>query len=98
VSDCGFARKRQAVFSEAERMTDESIIVVEADLARPEHGHATLRLLDAYAADPMGDGRPLSETARRDLIPGLRAHPTTLVFIAFRDEEPVGLAICFRGF
>lgn len=48
--------------------------------------------------DPMGDGKPLSETARRDLIPGLRRHPTTLVFLAYRDTHPVGLAICFRGF
>ena len=46
----------------------------------------------------MGDGKPLSEAARRDVIPGLRQHPTTLVFLAYCDTEPVGLAICFRGF
>ena len=79
-------------------MTEEPTTIVEADLARDDHQEATLRLLDAYAADPMGDGRPLSEAARRDLIPGLRVHPTTLIFLAFRGELPVGLAICFRGF
>ncbi len=57
-----------------------------------------MRLLDAYAMDPMGDGKPLSETARRNVIPGLRQHPATLVFLAYRDTEAVGLAICFRGF
>lgn len=46
----------------------------------------------------MGDGKPLSSSARRDLIPGLQHHPTTIVFLAFLDEAPVGLAICFRGF
>jgi GNAT superfamily N-acetyltransferase len=76
----------------------EPITIVEADLSQADHQEATLRLLDAYAGDPMGDGRPLSEAARRELIPGLRAHPTSLVFLAFRDHEPVGLAICFRGF
>ena len=35
---------------------------------------------------------------RKDLIPGLRAHPTTLIFLAYRDAAPVGVAVCFRGF
>jgi GNAT superfamily N-acetyltransferase len=48
--------------------------------------------------DPMGDGKPLSEPARRNVISGLREHPTTLVFLAYRGSEPVGLATCFRGF
>jgi len=79
-------------------MNERPITVVEADLARADHQDATVQLLNAYAMDPMGDGRPLSETAKRDLIPGLRQHPTTMVFLAFRDAEPVGLATCFRGF
>lgn len=73
-------------------------LIVEAELSRAEHQAATLELLDAYAADPMGDGRPLSERARRDLIPGLQRHPTTIVFLAYHQATPVGLAICFRGF
>jgi GNAT superfamily N-acetyltransferase len=72
--------------------------VIEADLSRPEHQEATVFLLNAYAMDPMGDGKPLSVEARRNLIPGLQQHPTTLVFLAHRGIEPVGLAICFRGF
>ncbi|MBA4017650.1 MAG: GNAT family N-acetyltransferase [Pirellula sp.] len=79
-------------------MNADQIIIIEADLARPEHQEATVYLLNAYAMDPFGDGKPLSEVARRDLIPGLRAHPTSLVFLAYRDAQPVGLAICFRGF
>lgn len=79
-------------------MNKSGIWVVEADLAQPAHQAAAVHLLNAYAMDPMGDGRPLSESARRDVIPGLRQHPTTLVFLAYRDAEPVGLAICFRGF
>jgi GNAT superfamily N-acetyltransferase len=79
-------------------MNENQIAVIEADLSRPDHQEATVYLLNAYAMDPMGDGQPLSENARRDVIPGLREHPTTLVFLAYRDTEPVGLAICFRGF
>jgi GNAT superfamily N-acetyltransferase len=73
-------------------------IVFEADLARPDHQKATELLLNAYAMDPMGDGKPLSESARRDLVPGLRQHPTTMVFLAQLADQWVGLAICFRGF
>lgn len=74
------------------------ISIVEADLSRPEHQQDTVYLLNAYAMDPMGDGRPLSDTAKREVIPGLRQHPTTMIFLGYRDGEPVGLAICFRGF
>lgn len=79
-------------------MNAPNITVIEADLSQLDHQAATVHLLNAYAMDPMGDGQPLSETARREVIPGLRAHPTTLVFLAYREAEPVGLAICFRGF
>ncbi|WP_395750537.1 GNAT family N-acetyltransferase [Prosthecobacter sp.] len=79
-------------------MSDDSATVHEADLSQPEDQAATLHLLNAYAMDPMGDGKPLSETARREVVPGLRAHPTTLVFLATCGGQPVGLAICFRGF
>ncbi len=81
-----------------ETMNEAQVTVTEADLSRPDHQAATAQLLNAYAMDPMGDGKPLSEAARRDLIPGLREHPTTMVFLADRGSEPVGLAICFRGF
>ena len=77
---------------------NNQITTIEADLSRPDHQDATIHLLNAYAMDPMGDGKALSEIARRDVIPGLREHPTTLVFLAYRDAEPVGLAICFKGF
>ena len=79
-------------------MNENPVVITEADLSRPDHAEAIVDLLDGYARDPMGDGKPLSEVAHRDLIPGLRAHPTTLVFLAFHHDKPAGLAICFRGF
>jgi len=79
-------------------MNENEITVIEADLTNDAHGEAILRLLDGYSRDPMGDGKPLAEKTRRDLIPGLRKHPTTHVFLAFRDAEAVGVAICFLGF
>jgi GNAT superfamily N-acetyltransferase len=71
---------------------------LQADLDRPDHQAAVLAMVDAYSRDPMGDGAPLSAAARERLIPGLRAHPTTLVFLAYDGEKPVGVAVCFLGF
>lgn len=69
-----------------------------ADLARADHQAAVLAMIDAYSCDPMGDGAPLSAEARARLIPGLRAHPTTVILLAFHGDTPVGVAVCFLGF
>jgi ribosomal protein S18 acetylase RimI-like enzyme len=71
---------------------------VQADLERADHQAAVLTMVDAYARDPMGDGAPLAPDVRARLIPGLRAHPTTLVFLAYDGDAPVGVAVCFLGF
>jgi GNAT superfamily N-acetyltransferase len=75
-----------------------SIEIVEADLDRADHQQAVVELIDAYAADPMGNGRPLSAATRLELIPGLRLVPTTVIFLAYRERSAIGIAVCFRGF
>lgn len=76
----------------------DPVTIVEADLGRREHQEAVIAMTDAYSRDPFGDGKPLDPAARERLIPGLRAHPTTLIFLAFDGDRPVGAAICFVGF
>jgi len=75
-----------------------SIEILEADLDRREHQQAVVELLDAYAMDPMGNGKALSKEVRRELIFGLQRHPTTIIFLAFQDKKGVGIAACFGGF
>jgi ribosomal protein S18 acetylase RimI-like enzyme len=75
-----------------------SIEVVEADLNRPDHQNAVVELINAYAADPMGNGKPLSHDVRQDLIRGLRQHPTTIIFLADEEDQAIGVAVCFLGF
>ena len=74
------------------------IEIIKSDLSNPRHQDAVVAMMDAYSADPMGDAKPLSDYARNNLIRGLQEHPTTLVFLAFDDSDPHGIATCFRGF
>ena len=76
----------------------QPITISEADLAQPAHQDAIVRLINAYARDPMGNGHDLPEQVCAALIPGLQKHPTTLVFLAWHGEEAVGIAVCFVGF
>jgi ribosomal protein S18 acetylase RimI-like enzyme len=72
--------------------------VLLADLANPAHQSAIVELLDIYCRNEFGDGKPLSDEARANLIPGLIEHGKSRVFLAYEGDEPAGLAICFIGF
>jgi ribosomal protein S18 acetylase RimI-like enzyme len=74
------------------------IHIVPADLARAEHQEAVVFLIDAYSRDPMGDEKPLPDDVKQKLIPGLREHPTTIIFLAYDADKPIGIAMCFKGF
>ena len=45
------------------------ITTLEANLSNPEHQQAILALLNAYATDPMGNGKPLADDVQQRLIP-----------------------------
>jgi GNAT superfamily N-acetyltransferase len=72
--------------------------VIAADLENPEHARAIVDLTAAYADDVMGNGGPLRAGVLERLVPALREHPTTIVFLAYLDAAPVGIATCFLGF
>jgi GNAT superfamily N-acetyltransferase len=77
---------------------DSTIEIVNADLTLPDHQQAVCAMLDAYASDPTGGGRPLEPDVSERLVPALREHPTTAILLAFDGAKPVGIAVCFRGF
>lgn len=79
------------------------IHVIQADLDHPRHQADLVAMLDAYARDPMGGGRPLTDDIKSRLVPGLKSHPTTVVFLAYRGDpdtsgQAAGIANCFTGF
>jgi len=62
---------------------------------------ALVRLLDAYAQDPMGGGAPLSEFAKAHLVAELAKRPQAFSVLAFWGPErglPIGLVNCIEGF
>lgn len=72
--------------------------IVDADYSDPDHAHAIVFLLDSYASDPMGGNAPLSEFVRNNLVRELAKRDTAHVVLAFDEETPVGMMVCFEGF
>lgn len=69
-----------------------------ADLSDPRRARAVVDLLDMYSQNEFGSSQPLPAEVRERLVPGIRNHAGHLVFLAWDDDRPIGLAICFVGF
>jgi ribosomal protein S18 acetylase RimI-like enzyme len=79
----------------------EMVRVCRADYANPAHAAAVVKLLDAYARDPMGGGEGLSDFAIANVVQSLAARPqaySVLAFVGDDDSTPVGLVNCIEGF
>ena len=77
---------------------EKPVQIVEADLDRTDHQQDVVALTNAYALDPMGGGAALAPDKLDRLIEGLRAHPTTVILLAYDGERAVGIATCFLGY
>jgi ribosomal protein S18 acetylase RimI-like enzyme len=74
-----------------------NVRVREADFDDDREVNGFIEVLDSYASAPVGGGSPLAPEVRERVVPMLRGHPTSLVLLAFVDDEPVGVAVCFFG-
>jgi ribosomal protein S18 acetylase RimI-like enzyme len=81
-----------------DRTAPRGLCIVEADLNNPAHQAAVLELTRSYAREPIGNNGDLSDDVQRVLVERLRAHPTTIIKLAFDDQRPIGIATCFLGF
>src|SRR6266568_3709033 len=81
---------RQATVRQSQSNVPIRIRIVETDLKLSEHQEAVLAMVDAYSRDAMGNAKPLDPDVRARLVPALRKHATTLIFLAFADERPSG--------
>jgi ribosomal protein S18 acetylase RimI-like enzyme len=79
-------------------MNVNDLVIRQADLCDPDDQRAIVALTLAYAQDPMGGCETLGQEVQNRLISGLQAMPTTLIFLAYIDNQPIGIATCFLGF
>lgn len=78
--------------------TGAALSILRADYANPVHARALVDMLDAYAQDPAGGGKPLTPFARERLVAELAARPTAYSVLAFDGAQVVGLVNCIEGF
>lgn len=69
-----------------------------ADFDDPDDSAAIVELIESYALEPQGGGAPLPVDVRERIVPGMKAIPGAVTFLAFHGQQPVGAAICFPGF
>lgn len=72
--------------------------VRQADYTDARDAAALTGLLDVYARDPMGGGKPLSAYTRELLAAELALRPYAVSFLAFADGVPAGVLNAFEGF
>ncbi|MDP4535743.1 GNAT family N-acetyltransferase [Alkalimonas collagenimarina] len=63
-----------------------------------EQAQQLVYLLNQYALDPMGGGDALAEQVQLELAVKLADRSDTFSFIAYDDDQPVGLVNCVEGF
>jgi len=75
-----------------------NIEVVKADYRDEKQAKEIAFLLNAYATDPMGGGKPLSNHVMNNISGELSKLPHAFSVIAYVDSRPAGLANCFEIF
>eukprot|EP00568_Trieres_chinensis_P002615 CAMPEP_0183305042 /NCGR_PEP_ID=MMETSP0160_2-20130417/9918_1 /TAXON_ID=2839 ORGANISM="Odontella Sinensis, Strain Grunow 1884" /NCGR_SAMPLE_ID=MMETSP0160_2 /ASSEMBLY_ACC=CAM_ASM_000250 /LENGTH=75 /DNA_ID=CAMNT_0025468185 /DNA_START=45 /DNA_END=268 /DNA_ORIENTATION=- len=61
---------------------DGGIQIRRADFNDQGDAESIVRLIDEYARIPVIGGAPLPDDVRRDLVPGLAAHPASVAWLA----------------
>jgi len=69
-----------------------------ADYHNPADLEHVIAMLDAYAQDPMGGGKALSDEVKTKLRVDLPSVPGAFSILAMDGDQPLGVAICFMGY
>jgi len=72
--------------------------VRQADLTNPADARHYRDMLDAYAADPLGQGQPLEPEILDRTLADLAVLATARVFLAGIEDTTAGFATCFLGY
>lgn len=80
------------------QMATTETTIVPCDYSDPEHREAIASLINAYIADEMGGGTPLSEQEQTCLVESLKNHPKAIVLLAKTQGVFTGLLTAFENF
>ena len=72
--------------------------IIKADHFNSVHEREIQTLLNEYASDPMGGGKPLKAEVMENVVRELSKLRYAFSFIAYVEGVPVGLANCFESF
>ncbi|KAA6301753.1 MAG: Aminoglycoside N(6')-acetyltransferase type 1 [Candidatus Ordinivivax streblomastigis] len=72
--------------------------IIPCDYTNTDHLNAVALLINAYIDDDMGGGEPLSSLQKLRLVDGLHVHPKSIVLLAERAGDFVGLLTAFENF
>ncbi len=75
-----------------------SVEVIKANYLDSKHSKEIQELLNIYASDPMGLGKPLDKTVKENIVKKLSKLSYAFSLIAYVKDEPAGLANCFESF
>ncbi len=64
----------------------------------PQQAKDLINLLDHYARDPMGGGKPITKTVRENLVNELARLPHAFSVMVYEGDKAVALTNCFEGF
>lgn len=75
-----------------------ALVIEQIDYADKDACDTLVHLLDNYARDPMGGGKPLSDYTKQHLAESLSSIDGAVSLLARLDDKPVGFSNCFQGF
>ncbi|MDR1672043.1 MAG: GNAT family N-acetyltransferase [Bacteroidales bacterium] len=79
-------------------MNTVELQITDCDYSNPDHLKAVVELLNAYIADEMGGGEPLSPVKGLHLVDGLNNHPSSIVLLARVENVFAGMLVGFVNF
>jgi len=74
------------------------ITLVQAEFVNKKHCDDYVRLLNDYAIDVMGGGTALDSRVRDELANEIAKRDSISVFLAYENDNAVGLITCIEGF
>ena len=75
-----------------------NIEIIKANYTNNKQGNEIAYLLNSYASDPMGGGKPLEKHVTDNIAIELSKIPHAFSIISYVNNEPAGLVNCFEAF